>query len=83
LLNMAPFVGGGLWGGSWEVDEDCLAVRGVLWLPAPGIRGVWTATARWTAVEPMSEADWQAARANLYLVGSSDLPVVYATPRPR
>lgn len=73
----ATFVGGGLWGASWEIDEDCTGVRGRLVLPAAGIAGRWTAFARWVAVQPMSEADWSAAKALFYLTRSTDTPTVY------
>jgi hypothetical protein len=62
------FVAPGLWGVTYEVDVDCVAVHVALDLVSAGVLGRWMVGARWTAAEDMSERDWTHARTNMNLV---------------
>jgi hypothetical protein len=64
------FIPAGLWGATWEVDLDCVGARATLRLVSPTAPGTWYARARWTALEPMSQRDWEHARQNMALLSS-------------
>lgn len=70
----------GLWGVTYECDLDCIGVRAALRLAVPWVAGHYTARARWTALEPMSQRDWEHARQNLTLTVTPRLPTLLFEP---
>lgn len=65
---LVTFVSPGLWGVTWEVDLDVVGVRATVDLVSAGVFGRWMVGARWTALEPMSQRDWEHARQNMNCV---------------
>lgn len=65
--RLAPesMVSEGTWGATYEVDVACQGIRATLNLLTPVAEGNWMAKARWIALQPMSERDWEHARQNM------------------
>lgn len=76
-----PMISRGNYGQIFEVDVDCKAVRARITCATPGAEGRFYVNAKWVAVSPMSDRDWQHARQRMQ-VNVKSAGIVTTAPEP-
>lgn len=66
-----PMISRGNWGQIFGVDVDCKAVRARITFATPGPEGRFYVNAKWVAISPMSDRDWQHARQRMEVIAAT------------